>query len=97
MTKAKAEKIKRGIDDKISCNTVDMEEWAEFWGFTEDEYDEFLDMAVQALEQQLVLDKIRAEIEQIEINGYIRDVECFRAGVDAALNVINKHKVENEW
>ena len=97
MTRTKAEKIRRGIEDKISCNTVDMEEWAEFWGFSEDEYDEFLDMTVQALEQQPVLDKIRAEIEQIEINGYIRDVECFRAGIDAALNVINKHKVENEW
>lgn len=97
MTGERAEKIRKGIDDKISCNTVDMEEWAEFWGFTEDEYDEFLDIAVQALEQQSVLDKIKTEIEQIEINGYIRDVECFRAGIDAALNIIDKYKAENEW
>ena len=38
-----------------------------------------------------VLDKIKDEIEQIEINGYIRDVECFRAGISAALNVIDKY------
>lgn len=41
-----------------------------------------------------VLDKIRAEIEQIEINGYIRDVECFTAGLNTALNVINKYRKE---
>lgn len=41
-----------------------------------------------------VLDKIRAEIEQTEINGHIRDVECFRAGIDIALNVIDKYKAE---
>lgn len=51
MTREKAEKIRRGIEDKIENNTVDMECWAEFWGFTEDEYDEFLDMAIEALEQ----------------------------------------------
>lgn len=41
-----------------------------------------------------VLDRIRAEIEQIEINGYVRDVECFNAGINTALNVINKYKAE---
>lgn len=40
-----------------------------------------------------VLDKIKAEIEQIEINGHIRDVECFRAGINTALNIIDKYKV----
>jgi hypothetical protein len=43
-----------------------------------------------------VLDKIKAEIEQIEINGHIRDVECFRAGINVALNVIDKYKTEKE-
>lgn len=43
-----------------------------------------------------VLDKIRDEIEQIEINGYIRDVECFRAGINVVLNVIDKYKAESE-
>lgn len=39
-----------------------------------------------------VLDKIRAEIDQIEINGHIRDVECFRAGINTALNIIDKYR-----
>ncbi len=39
-----------------------------------------------------VLDKIRAEIDKIEINGHIRDVECFRAGLNVALNIIDKYK-----
>lgn len=41
-------------------------------------------------------DNAIAEIEQIEINGYIKDVECFRAGVNAALNIINKYRSESE-
>ena len=47
-------------------------------------------------DKQKALDKIRAEIEQIEINGHIRDVECFRAGINTVLNVIDKYKVESE-
>lgn len=42
------------------------------------------------------LDNVRAEIEQIEINGHIKDVECFRAGINTALNVINKYKAKSE-
>ena len=52
MTRAKAEKIKRGIDNKIRKTTVDMEWWAYVWGFTVDEYEEFLDLATEALEQE---------------------------------------------
>lgn len=48
----KAEKIAKGITDKIECNTVDIDEWAEFWGFTREEYEEFLDTAIKALEQK---------------------------------------------
>lgn len=44
--------------------------------------------------QEPILDKIRAEIEQAEIGDYIRDVECFRAGLNRALNIIDKHKAE---
>ena len=44
--------------------------------------------------RERVLDKIRAEIEQIEINGHIRDVECFSAGINTALNVIDKYRNE---
>lgn len=54
----------------------------------------FCDMAIKALEQEPVLEKIKAEIEGIEINGYIRDVECFNEGINVALNVINKYKAE---
>jgi len=43
-----------------------------------------------------ILDKIRAEIEQIEIHGNLRDVECFSPGINAALNVIDKYRVESE-
>ncbi len=39
-----------------------------------------------------VLNEIKTETEQIEINGHIRDVECFRAGTNTVLNIINKHK-----
>lgn len=67
MTKEVAEKIVRGITDKIECNTADIDDWAEFWGFTREEYEEFLDMAIKALEQQpceykpLIIDKLKDE------------------------------------
>lgn len=48
----KAEKIAKGIIDIIECNTVDIDEWAEFWGFTREEYEEFLETAIKALEQK---------------------------------------------
>lgn len=51
MTKEKAEKIVRGIEDKIEA-TTDIDDWAEFWGFTRDEYEEFLDMVTKAVEQK---------------------------------------------
>lgn len=51
MKREVAEKIVKGITDKIECNTADIDDWAEFWGFTREEYEEFLDMAVKALEQ----------------------------------------------
>ena len=52
MTREEAEKIVRGITDKIECNTADIDDWAELWGFTKEEYEEFLDMAKKALEQE---------------------------------------------
>lgn len=42
-----------------------------------------------------VLDQIKAEIERVEINGYIRDVECFIAGLNTASKIIDKYR-ENE-
>ena len=57
MTREVAEKIARGIIDKIECNTADIDDWAEFWGFTREEYEEFLDMAIKALEQEPFINK----------------------------------------
>jgi len=42
------------------------------------------------------LDEIKDEIEEIKVNDNIRDVECFKAGINAALNVINKYSSESE-
>ena len=57
---------------------------------------EALDSAIKAIEQEPILDKIIAEIEDTEIKGYIRDVECFNAGIRHALIVIDKYKAESE-
>lgn len=51
MTKEVAEQIVKGITDVIECNTADIDIWAEYWGFTREEYEEFLDMAIKALDQ----------------------------------------------
>lgn len=58
MTKEVAEKIVRGITDKIECNTADIDDWAEFWGFTKEEYEEFLDMAKILLTELLPAEKV---------------------------------------
>lgn len=58
--------IVRGITDKIEA-TTDIDDWAEFWGFTRDDYEEFLD---KTLEQESILDKIRAEIEKLNPVDY---------------------------
>jgi hypothetical protein len=44
------------------------------------------------MKQTSVLDKIITDIENIEIEGYIRDVECFNAGINTTLNIINKYR-----
>lgn len=59
----------------------------------------YLDIALEKITKQkinAVLDKIRTEIENFEINGHIRDVECFNAGIRHALTVIDKYKAESE-
>ena len=92
VTREVAEKIVRGITDKIECNTTDIDDWAEFWGFTREEYEEFLDMAIKALESTDVLDKIRAEMIQmptISLNAN----DIYKADV---LAIINKYKAESE-
>ena len=47
---------------------------------------------VKKLAQNYILNKVRNEIENVEISGNIRDVECFRAGLNVALNIIDKYK-----
>jgi hypothetical protein len=44
------------------------------------------------MKQTSVLDKIITDIENIEIEGYVRDVECFNAGINTTLNIINKYR-----
>lgn len=61
----------------------------------EKDFKEIIELADKALEQELILDKVKAEIEDFEINGHIRDVECFRAGINVALNVIDKYRSES--
>jgi len=56
-------------------------------------YSEKLD---EVIKNGIPLEKIRAEIEQTEINGHIRDVECFSAGINTALAVIDKYKKGKE-
>ena len=51
---------------------------------------------IKPLEQESILDKIRAEIENTEISGHISNVECFSAGVTFALKIIDKYKAKIE-
>ena len=92
MTKEVAKKIARGIADKIECNTADIDDWAEFWGFTQDDYEEFLDMAVKASEQADTFDNIKTEIEQT----FLDDAAMQEYTVNECLRIIDKHKVESE-
>lgn len=71
MTKEVAEKIVRGITDKIECNTADIDDWAEFWGFTRGEYEEFLDMAIKVIEQEPCEDC--TVIKKISKKYYVED------------------------
>ena len=67
MTKEVAQKIVKGIIDKIECNTADIDDWAEFWGFTKEEYEEFLEMAIKALEKQ---DRIAQILDDCDLEAW---------------------------
>ena len=55
---------------------------------------EALDMAIKALEQESILDKIRAEIEQkLDTHGYI---SLYNKAINDVLSVIDKYKAESE-
>ena len=77
MKKEVAKKIVRGITDKIECNTVDIDDWAEFWGFTREEYEDFLDMAIKALDQQPCEDCISREelINEMKLGYFGKDLQ----------------------
>ncbi len=61
---------------------------------------EALNMAIKALEQEPTLDKIRAEISAIAINGQVDEHTMFiRTGEQVkqmALDIIDKYKEESE-
>jgi hypothetical protein len=52
-----------------------------------------LDMAIKALEQEPVLDKVRTEIEELEEGITSYDTWIFKNEV---LDIIDKYKVESE-
>ncbi len=87
MTREVAEKIVRGITDKIECNTADIDDWAEFWGFTRVDYEEFLDLAIEALKQEpkikvLDHDEVARKLGTVDIYKasawitLLKDLEC---------------------
>ena len=149
MTRKIVERIVKGITDKIEANTADMDDWAEFWGFTIDEYEDFLDRAIKVLEQEpcdeliqtikglddmrmsalakrdfnsvkilvdaikaleeqpriKVLDKIRAEIMQLEYdtecidydyNDMPQTEEVHMICREEVMKIIDKYKAESE-
>lgn len=50
ITEDTAKNIIKGITDKIEA-TTDIDEWAEFWRFTREDYEEFLELPIKALKQ----------------------------------------------
>ena len=73
MTRKIVERIVKGITDKIEANTADMDDWAEFWGFTIDEYEDFLDRAIKVLEQE---PKTGHWIDITNKNGTVIAIRC---------------------
>ena len=61
------------------------------------EHAEFIKLAIKALEQESVLDKVRAEI--MDAGAYEQEVYGeteFLKGINYCLGVIDKYKVESE-
>lgn len=100
MTRETVEKIVRGITDKIECNTVDIDEWARFWGFTREEYEEFLEWSIKAVEQEAVLDKIKSELKewywQVDKQALAKDPCVVDAMIDLFIRTIDEYKAESE-
>ena len=53
-----------------------------------------LDMAVKALEQETILDKIRAEIEELHLIGYATVDGKREIASRAVMQIIDKYKAE---
>ena len=63
------------------------------WKFVPDNLaDEALDMAIKALEQEPILDKIRAEIADIYCSQYCENPYTAAAVRKMALDIIDKYK-----
>ena len=61
-----------------------------------DKADEALNMAIDALEQQPILDKIRAEIERERSFQRAMDEYDIATGLRKALEIIDNYKAESE-
>lgn len=62
-------------------------------------YGKAIDMAIKALEQEPILDKVSAEIKNsrdIQSVPYDDDYYSFLHGVDRCLGIIDKYKTESE-
>ena len=62
--------------------------------YDNDRVEEAVDMAIKALEQEPVLDKIRAEIANLDDADY--DYEGYYKAVKDVLQIIDKYKAEME-
>lgn len=64
-----------------------------WWGSFAKDYKEALQMAIEAIEQEPILDKIRDEIETEKNAGCHTQ---YAGGLDFALSIIDKYKEESE-
>ena len=59
------------------------------------DYDKALKMAIKSLEQEPILDKIRAEIDKQYDRVHPYNISC-ADGLEMALEIIDKYKAESE-
>ena len=88
-----ADMIKQKYRDKFIKSLVDEDRGIDLSEYAEEPSKSFYRF-IDEIPTVDVLDKIRAKIENFEINGHIRDVECFNAGIRHALTVIDKYREE---
>lgn len=62
---------------------------------TQAEFEELAKMSIQALEQEPILDRIRAEIMQVANEEKFHDAK-WALGLRYAANIIDKYKAESE-